>query len=512
MSKYVWSLLTWFAVGCAGETPPPAAPPPAPVSPTAGSPAESPALAAASTPGQSAEIPVTSKAPQAIDEFKQGRDQFENMRRGESIAHFKKAIELDPTFSQAHAYLGFVTPGPEGLAELEKAAQLAVSLPEAEKVSVEAMLAQRRGDSAKVAELEKKLVQLAPGDWRSHWYLGMRASMQRHWEDASSELRKAVELNPKGGAIYNNLGYAFLMQGKKDEAIAAFKNYVEAAPKEPNAHDSLGDALLAASRLEEAEAEYKKALEIAPQFWFAWTGVAATRSLRSDWKGAYEALGSAAKAAPRPEDRLEARLMLGWTQFAEGKSVDAIQTITSVEKDADSQKQGESLAIAGIDRAAMLLETGKPKDAVKRLEEVTARAEKDALPGEALNRVRRIALVVRATSEEKLGKKDDLAKTLASLQAEVRKVPDNAGAQSQVEYVEGLVALAGGDAKGGAAHFSKCVAENVPCKVREVMALEKAGDKAGAGAAKQKIVDTPTREPLYLYGRAKLGTIPKPKK
>src|SRR5262249_24888518 len=156
--------------------------------------------------------------------------------------------------------------------------------------------------------------ELVPGDWRAHWYMGMRASTQRKWEDASAELKKAVELNSKAGTAYNQLGYAYLMQGKKDEAVAAFKNYVEAAPTEPNAHDSLADALLAANRLDEAEAEYKKALEVSPQFWFSWSGVAATRALRVDWKGAYEALASGIKAAPRPSDRLEEKGLLAWTQ------------------------------------------------------------------------------------------------------------------------------------------------------------------------------------------------------
>ena len=78
--------------------------------------------------------------------------------------------------------------------------------------------------------------------------------------------------------------------------------------------------------------------------------------------------------------------------------------------------------------------------------------------------------------------------------------------------MQGLVALAGGDAKGGAAHFDKCVSEQPYCKWRQVTALEKAGDKAGATAVKQKIVDTPTRETMYLYVRAKLGTVTKPKK
>jgi len=56
------------------------------------------------------------------------------------------------------------------------------------------------------------------------------------------------------------------------------------------------------------------------------------------------------------------------------------------------------------------------------------------------------------------------------------------------------------------------VSEQPYCKWRQVTTLEKAGDKAGAATIKQKIVETPTRETMYLYVRSKLGTIAKPKK
>jgi tetratricopeptide (TPR) repeat protein len=513
MKIHVWSALACLALGCAEQTPTPAAPTAAatPASPaaTAATPAAQPVLAASTAPK---EIPITAKSPEAVEQFKTGRDLLENERPADAVEHMKKAVELDPNFAQAYAYLGFLLPGSEGIGALDKAAKLSANLPEAERLQVEAIVAERHGDAAKAAEIQKKLVELVPGDWRAHWYVGMRASMQHHFDDASTELKKATELNPKAGTVYNQLGYAYLVQGKKDDAIAAFKNYIEIAPKEPNAHDSLADALLAASRYDEAESEYKKALEVSPQFWFSWGGIAATRALRADWKGAYDALGSAAKAAPRPSDRLQAKGMLAWTQFAEGKTADALATVKDLEKQAEAEKQPGNLAFGGLDRVGITLESGKAKDALKQLDEVMARTEKDALPGEQLGAIRRRSLVIRATAEEKLGKKDDLAKTVSTLETEVGKVPANAQAQSMLEYAQGLKSLASGDAKGAAAHFDKCIVEQPYCKWRLVSTLEKTGDKAGAAAAKQKIVETPTRETMYLYVRAKLGTITKPKK
>src|SRR5262249_30444344 len=158
MNNHVWSVLACLAVGCVAQTPPATPAQPAAPTPTAGATSPEPALAAATS--TQATIPITSKSPQAIDEFKQGRELFENLRPAEALEHFKKAIEIDSGFAQAHAYMGFLVPGSEGSAELDKALQLAQNLPEAERIAVEAMVAGRRGDDAKVAELEKKLVQL----------------------------------------------------------------------------------------------------------------------------------------------------------------------------------------------------------------------------------------------------------------------------------------------------------------------------------------------------------------
>src|SRR5438552_2669407 len=122
MKNHLWSLLACLAIGCGGETPQPAAPAaPASPAPTAAAPTAEPVLAA-STPLK--EVPITAKSPEAIEEFKAGRELLENIRPAEALPHLKKAIELDPDFAQAHAYLGFVLPGSEGIAALDKAAKL----------------------------------------------------------------------------------------------------------------------------------------------------------------------------------------------------------------------------------------------------------------------------------------------------------------------------------------------------------------------------------------------------
>src|SRR5512146_345707 len=122
-----------LAASCGKKSNDTAAPEPAAktAKPEPGKAAGSAAAAPAAT------VPVTSKSPDAIKVFEQGRDLTDAERGPEAVELFQKAIELDPDFAQAHAYLGLVTQGPPGLAELDKAKTLAAKLPEAERLVIE---------------------------------------------------------------------------------------------------------------------------------------------------------------------------------------------------------------------------------------------------------------------------------------------------------------------------------------------------------------------------------------
>ncbi len=516
MKKKLGLLLMSLLMGCAGQPTAPHATRPGLAAPGDTS---VPSRTAA-RPSKAATIPITSTSAEAVVQFEKGRELFENLRQGESLEHLKRAIQLDPNFAQAHAYAGFLMTGAEALAALDKAEALAGTVPEAERLNILSMVADRRGDDRKVAELTTKLVELLPGDWRAHWYKGMRGRLARSaihgqalpdaagLDEVTASLKRAVELNPMAGAVQNQLGYLSLLRGRKDEAIAAFENYIRVAPNEPNAYDSLGDALLAANRLAEAEAQFKKALEVSPRFWQSWGGIAATRALRGDWKGAYDALNSSTQSAVRPPDKLETKSQLAWVQFTEGQARTALDTAMAAQKEAKVLNHPGTFASSGLDGAEFLIESGKAQDALKQLDDVMSQTENDTVPGETLGIARRRSLVIRATVADGIGRQDELARSLALLEAEAAKLPDSLTTQSQVAYVRGLVALSRGDSKEAVRHFDKCIAQHVYCKWRQIQAFEKSGYKAGAEAAKRKIVETPTRETEYLYVRAKLGTIP----
>jgi tetratricopeptide (TPR) repeat protein len=455
------------------------------------------------------EITISSSSPEAVTEFKKGRELVENVRTTEAIPFFKKAIELDPSFALAHAYLGRLTPGPEGLKEIETAVQSSAALPEAERLFVEVELANRKGEVQKVDELTKKLSEVAPTEWRVHAAVGHRAFDRGDWPAATAALKKAAELNPKSGTVQNLLGYAALEQGKKEEAIEAFKKYAELSPTEPNPHDSLGDALLASGKLEEAAASYKKAFEVAPAFCIALGGVAQTHALRGDWAGAEEAFTKAKEAASSPRDKVHLLTDLAWTQFSAGKTKEALKSTEEAEKEAVAGKLEDVAAFPMVDRAAMLVEMNKAADALKLVQAAVDRATKAGMPGGPMMHLQAFALHVRANAEAKLQKKVELEKTVQEIVELVKKDPTNTRLVSMQHDVEGLAAMVGGDAKVAVEHYTKCVDDDSICALHRVEAEEKAGNKAAADEVRAKLTGTPRRDTRYLYVRAKLGTIAK---
>src|SRR5262245_43184719 len=138
----VWSTALLVVAGCKDETPRPA---PQPVTPAP--------LPSATKPG---EITITSTSRDAVEAFRRGRELIEDGRDMEAEVQFERALEMDPNFALAHAYLGQAMPDPDGRRHIRQAVTLAAPLPEAERLDVERIAASRQGEEAKASELRKK--------------------------------------------------------------------------------------------------------------------------------------------------------------------------------------------------------------------------------------------------------------------------------------------------------------------------------------------------------------------
>jgi tetratricopeptide (TPR) repeat protein len=194
----------------------------------------------------------------------------EGLQRG--MAYAKQAIEADPVYAEAYAYisavygalgyLGFLAPTeafPRAKAAAQKALEIDDSLPEA------------------------------------HSALGaVRLSYEWNWSGAEQALRRAIDLNPNYA-----FGHAFwsdwlLARGRYEEAITETQIAIELDPLSAGLIFKLGQKLCYLRDYDRSLEPLQKSLELDPNFVWAHVFLAQVYA----WKGAYaESLAVCEKVA-----------------------------------------------------------------------------------------------------------------------------------------------------------------------------------------------------------------------
>jgi adenylate cyclase len=145
----------------------------------------------------------------AYELFLQGRDfyyQYSRSTMERAIALFRQAVERDPGFALAHAWLG--------------AAQAVCVY----NYSCEASLMQSGLASA------RRAVELQPDLGDAHRALGTVLSVTGRLDAGTPHLERAVELNPNDFAAISNLGLNQVLRGDVDGAIATTYRSIERDP------------------------------------------------------------------------------------------------------------------------------------------------------------------------------------------------------------------------------------------------------------------------------------------
>jgi tetratricopeptide (TPR) repeat protein len=444
------------------------------------------------------EIPITSKSPEAIDHFKKGRDLVDNQRPAEAAAELDQAVKLDPDFAQALAYHGIAVPGADGVKDLEQASAKAAAASKPEQLLIDALLSGRKSDFTKSTELWKQLTEAVPGDWRTHMGRGAQLFTLGKYKEALEALAKATALNPNAGPAYNMIGYAHLFQGEAGPAVDALQKYASLAPTEPNPQDSLGEALMANGQFADAEAAFQKAVSLSPQFGGAWEGVAYTKFFRSDWAGGQAAVAKASEAATRLPERMSAARLAAYGRLAEGQTAKGLTELEALAKSSDAPI---TAANAFVDRAGVLVESGRYRDAITEAAKALEAADGGKLPPGAAVNVRNLALSVTAAAQGRAGDAAGAEKTVAALQTQAESRPDDPFSANAVHFAQGMLAVAKKDMKAARMHFEMCIDQDFTCHWQALEVSRKAGDKTGADAARSRLTKLYVRDPVYVYAR-----------
>jgi type IV pilus assembly protein PilF len=193
-----------------------------------------PALSgSASSRAVDARNPAPSFAPQAVRELDKG---IARQKKGDlegAIAHYEKAIGIDPHFYPALNNLGAAY--------------------------------ERQGDHHHAEEVLVKAIAINPDDGQSHVNLGHVFYEEGRYPEACVQLEEGVKRTPNSASGYFLLGSTFFRLGELDKAVTNLKQALTLDPKGmPRAHLQLANLYLKQHEMTAASNELQAYLRANP--------------------------------------------------------------------------------------------------------------------------------------------------------------------------------------------------------------------------------------------------------
>ena len=111
------------------------------------------------------------------------------------------------------------------------------------------------------------------------------SSIGRH-QDAITDFRQALSMNPQAMNLYGNIGWEELQLGKYNDAIADCSKAINAIPNDPNLYYYRGTAYVNTGHMNEAVSDLERCTQMNPKFSSAWINLSI----------AYDKLGNKAAA------------------------------------------------------------------------------------------------------------------------------------------------------------------------------------------------------------------------
>jgi eukaryotic-like serine/threonine-protein kinase len=173
---------------------------------------------------------ATTPSLEALKAYSAGVKTLSSKGSFAALPLFRRATELDPQFSTAHAWLGhmYADLGEDDLSvqSASKAFQLRARASERERFFIDASYdILVTGDLAKAQEACESWVQAYPRDSSPHGFLsGLVYPPFGKYEDAVREAEKTIELAPDLFVGYMNLASSDLALGRLDDADLVLRN------------------------------------------------------------------------------------------------------------------------------------------------------------------------------------------------------------------------------------------------------------------------------------------------
>jgi tetratricopeptide (TPR) repeat protein len=224
---------------------------------------------------------ATTSSLEALKLLSQGVEMSRAQQFKEARTLYENALRVDPSFTAAKVALGmleweFFDP-PNGKQLLAEAAQQTDHLTLVEKYTTVALDAQVRNDLTKAVDTWKAFLALYPDRASAHNNLGRVYHQLWRLDEAATEFREAIRLEPTLMLSYFSLNSIYLHDfGDFDAVIALCKQQIAQTDQNPWAYVYLGWASLGKGDLEPARVAFERTLELFKNLTWAAEGLGHT--------------------------------------------------------------------------------------------------------------------------------------------------------------------------------------------------------------------------------------------
>ena len=288
----------------------------------------------------SQKLQLTTSSSEAAKFFETGMVHFENHRWNFALHDWQQAVNLDPNFALAYAWICFTTSDPyEESASRSKAKTLIMTRTLGEQLMITWITSVHENNYIEGIQAMNDLAAMYPEDKRVNFLAGYWLYRQDEYENSRKFTLKALALDPNYATAYNQLGYLYSRTGDYDHAQEALSKYVQMLPDQPNPHDSYGEVLRLSGRFNEALQEYHKALKIDPTFYISQKELGETYSLMGDQERARKEYAKAVNDAPYSGPKAEYLQKLALTWVREKKYEEADKAYRDAAQRAQAMEQ-----------------------------------------------------------------------------------------------------------------------------------------------------------------------------
>jgi tetratricopeptide (TPR) repeat protein len=231
---------------------------------------------------------------------------FEKGQYQEARIEYQIVVQIDPKDADAHYRLALIYMKLGSAPNLQLASSELSRTLELDSTNRDVLLKLGElyllgNEPSKARQQADTVLVSAPKNTEGLILRGRSLINEKRYQEGATELKKALELDPKNMAVYIDMARAYFAANDPAAAEAALKQALTIDPRSTEILLTLGDLRVSTGKPDQAEVIYKQALEIAPENEVAYLRLAGFYQRYNKWPEVEATLQKLAAVKPQDE-------------------------------------------------------------------------------------------------------------------------------------------------------------------------------------------------------------------